>query len=254
MQFILPTARPRSIQLLTSLKEGVAPGDWLTVGSGGMNKVADPTMVQQGAETLAKEFPGNPVYAFTSGFSNVELLAHALKPPVVGIFYDYEPNYPNEPEFSFDPQVTAQNLAKATATAHAHQLRLIAYLTGQAILRPAHAWNYAEFRSSCDGIVVQTQAALKNGRWTDALDRLGQQFGTSLPPVQITVRPGLPNTVDLPTATGAYDEAVRRGFPAVTVFWTPNAALELRTMLEHRLGRPLAAPPTPPTPPPESGD
>ncbi|MGA8663797.1 MAG: hypothetical protein WB809_01830 [Thermoplasmata archaeon] len=223
-----------AVETVLGLKEGIAPGDWLLVNSGGVNRPANPDNVQKRAELLARSFPQCPLFAFTSGLANVELLSGALRPPIVGIFYDYEPNYPNEPEFSFDPVVTTQNLTKATGFARPHGLRLVGYLTGQGIFNPQHTWNYADFRGAADLLVIQTQSALRHNRWAEALDRLSQQFGGEKPPVQITVTPGLPNAVDIPTALGAYDEVVRRGFPSVVYWWVPSGGAELRAFLEHR--------------------
>ncbi|HLM91886.1 MAG TPA: hypothetical protein VK424_07575 [Thermoplasmata archaeon] len=229
-----------AVPTLLELKDGIAPGDWLTVNSGGVDRPANPANVQARAERLAEAFPQSPIYAFTSGVANVELLSAALHPPIVGIFYDYEPNYPNEPEFSFNPGVTAQNLSKATGIARSHGFRLVAYLTGQGLFNPQHSWNYRGFRGMVDTLVVQTQSALRQNRWTEALDRLGQQFGTEPPTVQITVTPGLPNAVDIPTALGAYDELGRRGFPSVVFWWVPSGGAELRALLDHRRGAPAS--------------
>lgn len=233
---IIPVTDDAALQTVLTLKDVIVPGDWFLVTSGGVNRPASPAKVQGLATQLAEAFPQSPLYAFTSGVANIELLSGALHPPIVGLFYDYEPNYPNEPEFSFDPATTAQNLRQATGLAGAHGFRLVGYLTGQALFNPQHMWNYAGFRSMADALVIQSQSALKNGRWAEALDRIGSQFGTAKPPVQITVTPGLPNAVDIPTAIGAYDELTRRGFSSVVLWWVPSGAAELRALLEHRRG------------------
>jgi len=136
--------------------------------------------------------------------------------------------------------VTAQNLARATGFTRTHGLRLVGYLTGQGLFNPQHTWNYARFRGAADALVIQSQLALKHGRWGEALDRLEQQFGAEKPPVQITVTPGLPNAVDVPTALGAYEELVRRGFPSLVYWWVPTGIQELRAFLDHR--RPVPPP------------
>jgi hypothetical protein len=245
MRAILPVPANPDPPTLSVLRDGARPGDWILVNSGGVNRPADPANVQARAARLAATFPGCPIYAFTSGIANVEALSAALRPPVVGVFYDYEPNYPNEPEFSFDPVLTSQNLTRARGAARARGLDLVAYLTGQGIFNPQHTWDYGSFRGSADVVVVQSQLALRHGRWGEALDRLSRQFAPETPPVQITVTPGLPNAVDLPTALAGYDELVRRGYSSVVLWWVPGGLTELRALLDHR----SASEPRAPAPP-----
>jgi hypothetical protein len=242
MNVIVPVTNDASIAQFLPLKDQIRAGDWLTVNSGGVDRPADPIAVQRRAGQVAAAVPGVSVYAFTSGFSNVQLLAGQLKSPIVGVFYDYEPNYANEPEFSFDPGVTKTNLARATAVARAHGLELVGYLTGQGLFNPQHTWNYADFRGSADRLVLQTQSALRHDRWKEALDRLDAQFGADKPPVQITFSPGLPNAVDVPTAIAAFDELERRGYRRVELWWPPGGIGELQALLGHRNLAPASHP------------
>jgi hypothetical protein len=234
MKVIVPVTGEPTVQALIAMKDRLGAGDWITVNSGGIDKVAEPDKVQARAERLAAAFPQCTIHAFTSGMANLQSLSSSLHAPVKGIFYDYEPNYPNLPEFSFDTGVTLQNLSKAAAVARGRGLQLISYLTGRGLFNPGHQWNYSAFQGAADGLVIQTQSALKNGKWPPALDLISQQFPGPKPPVQITVAPGLPNTVDLPTAYAAFDELVRRGFSMVEIWWVPPGAAELQAMLDHR--------------------
>ncbi len=236
MRAVIPVTNRETVQMLIDHPGLVRPGDWLTISTGGVDRVADPTKIRELAELLGAAHPHASIYAFTSGFANVERLAASVGPPVVGIFYDYEPNFPNEPEFSFDPSAALASIARATETTRARGLRLVAYLTGQALLNPAHEWDYARFRGVADEICVQTQAALRRGAWKDAIDRIQRDFGTALPHVQVTVCPGLPNTVDVPQARAAWGDLDSRGFPGCVVWWVPRGFTELGLSLEARVG------------------
>ncbi len=232
VRVVVPVANDVTVQQLCGSPGLLAPGDWVTVNSGGVDRAADPLRVQTRAETVARAFPYIRVYAFTSGLANVQLLSQSLHSPLQGIFYDYEPNYPNEPEFSFDPSTTSRNLATATEASHREGLSLIGYLTGRALLNPQHQWNYAQFLDSTDAIVIQTQASLRMGRWKEALDKIERDFGSGKPAVQITVAPGLPNAVDVGTAQSAWEDLVLRRFPAVVIWWIPTGFKELQSLLQ----------------------
>lgn len=230
MTFVLPTS-PENLDPGPNTLP-IAPGteDWLLVHSGGVRRVADPASVQRRAEGWARIFPGRAIYAFTSGLENVQRLAADVGPPVTGIFYDYEPNYPNEPEFSFDARITAQNLGRVTSVCRPRGLRSVAYLTGQALLNPAHLWDYASFGALVDEICIQTQASVRQQRLGAALDRIASQFGRSRPIVQVTVAPGLTNAVDTSSAIAACTEMLRRGFGRIVIWWIPGGAAELVTL------------------------
>jgi hypothetical protein len=234
MRAVLPVTNADTMQALIDNPRLLRPDDWVTVNSGGVDRIADPAGVQARAERLAEVFPQNRFYAFTSGLANVRKLAEAIRPPLAGILYDYEPNYPNEPEFSFDLRETFKALTDATTVAHSRGLRLVAYLSGQGLFNPNHQWDYGAFRPYADEIFVQTQSSLRHQRWPAAVERLLHDFGFQLPHVQVTICPGLPNTVDVDTARAAWSDAERRGFPGCVVWWVPHGLDELKRFFDFR--------------------
>lgn len=233
MRAVIPVAGDDTIRALLSEPGLVRPDDWLTINSGGVDRPADPARVQRVGESFAEACPQARIYAFTSGLANVTALAQSIARPFEGIFYDYEPNYPNEPEFSFDVNTTSRNLAAATQPCHARGLRLIAYLTGRGLFNPGHQWQYGTFRPYADEVVIQTQSSLRNNRWPEAVGRILQD-GPPLPQVQVTVCPGLPNTVEVPVAQAAWKDAASRGFPGCVVWWVPRGFNELKETLSVR--------------------
>ena len=91
---------------VTTLEPHLRADDRFMIVSGNSTGRVDPVFINQAALTLRNTYPHIPIYAATSGLGNVIRAAEQLGPTVTALVYVYEPNFPNQPEFSWDFGVT----------------------------------------------------------------------------------------------------------------------------------------------------
>ncbi len=133
------------------------------------------------AEDLKGRFPESTLLAATAGLAHVRTLTERVTPPVRGVVYIYEPNFSNEPEFTWDFAETLKHFAEVRRAAHAADLWAFGKPTGRPLYQSylyKHGWDYAALGAAVDGLFVQTQTYCKKDPliFSEALGALVGQY------------------------------------------------------------------------------
>jgi hypothetical protein len=199
---------------------------------------------------LHQRFPGNDIWLLTSGLDNVAMVASnraQIPSQLTTLVYDYEPNWPNEPEFSWDFPTTISNYTTAASIAHAGGFALVGAPTGRPVLESGlqqYNWDYGGLRSQSgtDGMLVQTQTYCKSGKdvFAQALAKLKTQqtaAGFSLDRLhpQISVDTNSVNGVAVPLALDCAREARLAGFPRLSIWLAPPRVDAAVAVLQARV-------------------
>lgn len=244
LSVVVPIFNDQGLNIvMKDLKPYIRPGDVFALVSGNSGNKLDVAWLNKSAAALKKDFPDNSVIAMTAGLTNITKVAQGVTPPIEAVAYVYEPNFPNEPEFSWDFSKTLTNFKEAAQTVHSHGLRFIGKPTGRPLLQTSllkYDWDYGVLGKLTDGMVVQTQTYCKNANddFQRAIDKLISQYqktgaNSSFTP-QITIAQNQTNGV---TPTKGYEcaEAVEsRGVAGISMWWetrSPNYAAEFLGML-----------------------
>lgn len=166
----------------------VRPGDIFNIISGNNATTVNPTFVNQQAQQLRTLYPTNPIYAYTAGTvnpNNMQTISQVLNPNISGILYGYEPNMANEPEFTWDFNTTLTNVSTASSIAHAVGKMAGMGATGRPLLETdlqQYNWDYDEFLSNLDFLLVQTQTYAHDGVaiYMSAIGKLDTQTSTDV--------------------------------------------------------------------------
>lgn len=228
---VIPVYDERGLrETVSTLKPHLRPDDRFMIVSGNTSGVFDPAWLDRAAATLREAYPAAPIYAATSGLENVATAVREAGPVVEAVVYIYEPNFPNQPEFSWEFEATLARFAEAKAHAEAGGFRAIGKPTGRPLLQEnllSYGWNYGALAERVGELFVQTQTYCKESpaAFATALDTLAAQYGSraALTPwiPQITVDPNAPNGTSLEQATACLREVRKRDLPGAVLWWSP---------------------------------
>ena len=228
---VIPVYDERGLrETVTTLRPHLRPGDRFMVVSGNTTGVIDTVWLNRAALTLRETYPDAAIYAATSGLENVAVAAREADPVIEAVVYIYEPNFPNQPEFSWEFDATLARFAEAKAQAGAGGFRTIGKPTGRPLLQEnllEYGWNYGALAERVGELFVQTQTYCKESpaAFAAALDTLTAQVGSraALTPwiPQITVDPNAPNGTSLAQAAACLREVRLRNLPGAVLWWSP---------------------------------
>jgi hypothetical protein len=240
---VIPIYNDRGLHAVrTHLRPHLRRGDTFLLISGNQDDEIDPAWVDQAAEELRTFYPSTTILAGTSGIANVRVAVAGIEPPVEGLVYIYEPNFANEPEFTWDFATTQRLFDQVANLVRGAGLRVIGKPTGRPLLAPSlsrHQWDYRELGSSVDQLFIQTQAYCEASvaQFEAAIQELVAQFGGGsrddrwLP--QVTVDLNSPHGVSVARAVECAEVAKRLGVDRFLVWWSPAFAGEAAVFLER---------------------
>lgn len=229
---VIPIYNNQGISVVkTTLRNYIRPGDIFVLISGNNSNTLDISWLNKNAEILKAQYPDAVIMAGTSGLTNISAAAEGVKDPIEALVYIYEPNFPNEPEFSWDFNKTAANFDKVTKIAHSHGLRSVGKPTGRPILQQCllkYNWDYGVLGKHVDQMFVQTQTYCKrNGNaFEEAITKIMAQkevigsAGNWFP--QVTVDPEAPNGVPVERAIRCVKVIESKGLGGVLMWWSPR--------------------------------
>jgi hypothetical protein len=218
---------------LTTLKPHLRRDDRFLIVSGNTDGQIDPAWINRAALELRETYPHAPIYAATSGLSNVAQAAQSVIDTVEAIVYIYEPNFPNQPEFSWDFGTTLARFSQAGAQIRSGGFRAVGKPTGRPLLQPslqAYAWDYGELAATVDELFIQTQTYCKESpaAFARAIDEIVEQYGAQAEALswlpQVTIDPGAPNGTSVRQAQACLAEAQARGVSGAVLWWAPPFA------------------------------
>lgn len=228
---VVPVYNDAGLQKVrTELKGLLCPGDLFLLISGNYKEV-DLSWLNDAAKTLKKEFPSVGVVAGSSGVGNILRIASGAEPPIEGIVYIYEPNFPKEPEFTWDFATTTKIFEWVAKAVHKRGFIFIGKPTGRPLLQAAlqrHHWDYAALGSIADFLFIQTQTYCKKGPavFAQAIEKVMSQYGKAgksasnwIP--QVTVDPEAPNGTSPANAAECARIAQDKGLKGVLLWWSP---------------------------------
>lgn len=228
-------------QATTTLKPLFRREDRFMVVSGNNSAAVDPEWANRTARELRTHYPHARLYAATSGLDNLEKAVRQMDRIFEAVVYIYEPNFSNQPEFSWDFGETLGQFRKAGVEAKRRGFRAVGKPTGRPLLQPGltdYGWDYGTLSGAVDELLIQTQTYCEDGVevFARAISKISRQYGAQnrvLPWFpQITVAPDAPNGTSVERATACLDEA-REGGVDGTVWWSPQAVAPVVAFMEH---------------------
>jgi len=216
---------------LTTLEPHLRADDRFMIVSGNTDGAIDPAWINRAALELRGVYPHAPIYAAMSGLDNVARAARSVDRTVTALVYIYEPNFPNQPEFSWDFSTTLSRFAEARVQTRGGGFRMVGKPTGRPLLQPSlreYAWDYGELAATTDELFIQTQTYCKESpaAFAKAVDTVLEQYGVragAIPWVpQVTVAPNAPNGTSVRQARACVDEAQRRNVSGTVLWWSPR--------------------------------
>ena len=223
---------------IKTLNPHLRTNDRFMLVSGNSSGDIDVPWLNEAAHMLRAAYPKTPIYAATSGLKNIEAASN-VSALIEAVVYVYEPNFPNQPEFSWDFGTTLGLFAEAGVRIRGSGLIAIGKPTGRPILQSSlqsYAWNYGELAQTVDELFIQTQTYCKESpaAFAAALDTLITQYQaadtarvlthsfthTWVP--QVTVDPSAPNGTSVVQARACLEEAKKRGLSGAVLWWSPT--------------------------------
>jgi hypothetical protein len=234
-------------EVRTTLRPYIRSEDMLVIASGNESGSIDVPWVNSAAKALRREFPSNQLAVLASGMTNMVTATNGLDNSVVdAVYYSYEPNFPNEPEFDWDFDVTLGNITQASDIVHSGGFDSGMYVTGRPVLQlrkwawgwGSYGWDYDVLHDTTDApLIVQTQTYCADGveRFEDALTKLNRNVSGPWIP-QVTIVPGAPNTAPMWLAKQCVDRARWRSLDGIMVWWATDRVWDMTAILK-RIGR-----------------
>lgn len=216
---------------LTTLEPHLRADDRFMIVSGNSDGEINPAWINRAALELRGVYPHASIYAATSGLGNIARAAQNVSSTVEALVYIYEPNFPNQPEFSWDFDTTLERFNEAQAQALGGGFRMVGKPTGRPLLQPSlreYTWDYGELAATVDELFIQTQTYCKESPavFAEAVDAVLEQYGvragTSPWIPQVTVAPNAPNGTSVRQARACVAEARRRGISGTVLWWSPR--------------------------------
>jgi len=216
---------------LTTFKPHLRSRDRFMLVSGNTSGAVDVPWLNRAALELRTTYPDAPIYAATSGLDNVAAATREVATLIEAIVYIYEPNFPNQPEFSWDFDTTLTRFGEASEQINRSGFRAIGKPTGRPLLQTnlqTYSWDYGLLAEAADELFIQTQTYCKDSPevFGAALDALGKQYRNRpethawIP--QVTIDPGAPNGTTVTQARLCLEEAKARGLSGAVLWWSPN--------------------------------
>jgi hypothetical protein len=243
LNVVIPIYNDRGLHAVrTHLRPHLRRGDTFLLISGNQDDEIDPAWLDLAAEELRTFYPSTTVLAGTSGIANVRVAVAGIEPPVEGLVYIYEPNFANEPEFSWDFATTQRLFDQVADLVRDAGLRVIGKPTGRPLLAPSLSrleWNYRELRGSVDELFIQTQAycEVSVAQFEAAIQKLVAQFGggsrSELWLPQLTLDLNSPHGVSVARALACAEVAKGLGVDRFLMWWSPTFAAEAAVFLER---------------------
>ena len=256
MKIVLPLYNARGHKVLVEHLAHLLPRDvtFLLV-SGNMDKPLDVVWVDRTAGDLKARFPESTLLAATAGLDHVRSLTEHALPPVKGVVYIYEPNFGNEPEFTWTFADTLAHFAEVRRLAHARDLWAFGKPTGRPLYQAylyKHGWDYAALGAAVDGLFVQTQTYCKKdptvfGEALGALvgqyragsrlaSREASQVAAQYPPfVQVSLDPASRNGARADEVSAcvarAAEHATAGALAGLLLWWSPRYPEEVARCL-----------------------
>lgn len=217
----------------TTLNPHLRADDRFMIVSGNATGTFNATWVEDVAKSLRATYPKQKVYAATSGLTNIQSAANANLQEVDGIIYIYEPNFPNQFEFSWEFAHTLRQFNYVSELIRSQGLVAIGKPTGRPLLQrdlSAYNWNYGELASSVDELFVQTQTycSSSSALFSEAMSALLRQDRSVAAPKQwipqVTIDPNSPNGTTAERAKTCLDVARAQGVEGAVLWWAPPYA------------------------------
>lgn len=216
---------------LTTLNPHMRPNDRFMVVSGNTSGEIDVTWINRAAHELRAVYPDTAIYAATSGLGNIGAATREVTTLIEAIVYIYEPNFPNQPEFSWDFETTLARFGEAGAEIQQNGFKAVGKPTGRPLLQislQSYSWNYGRLADTVDEMFVQTQTYCKESpaAFAEALDALKAQYrGRAetrwIPQITISPAPDAPNGTSVEQAQACLEEAKERGISGAVLWWSP---------------------------------
>lgn len=224
----------------STLRPHLGAADSFMVVSGNSEGAVDTAWLNRAATSLRESYPEARIFAATSGLENLKA-AGGLERTFEAVVYVYEPNFPNQPEFSWDFGTTLKRFRAAQAQVRAAGFRTIGKPTGRPISQSSlqrYAWDYGELATTVDELFIQTQTYCRDSvaAFSGALDTLIAQYGALgdllrwVP--QVTVDPEAPNGTSVARARACVRAAQERGLPGAMLWWSPAYAAQAVDFLQ----------------------
>ena len=243
MNVIIPIYNTKGLKILEGLA-GLPVNTTFMLVSGNVDKALDVDWVNQTATILKERYPKSTLFAATAGLEHMRALTANVTSPIEGVVYIYEPNFSNEPEFTWDFAATLEHFARVKKMAYANNLRAIGKPTGRPLYQAylaKHGWDYAVLGAAVDELFVQTQTYCKKGEtvFAGAVETLLKQCkkaGHRSPvSIQISVDPSSPNGVTAKDAGACLqniaDYARKGELSGVMLWWSPRYPEEVTASL-----------------------
>ncbi|ADI14750.1 hypothetical protein Trad_1631 [Truepera radiovictrix DSM 17093] len=225
----------------STLRPHIGRSDAFMIVSGNNEGEANVAWLNRAGGFLRDTYPEARLFAATSGLENVARVAAGLSELFEGVVYVYEPNFPNQPEFSWEFAATLEQFAAAAEKVRAAGFRMVGKPTGRPILQAnlqRYSWNYGELAKTADELFIQTQTYCRDSvrTFSRALDTVIAQYGplgdTLRWVPQVTVDPEAPNGTSVAQARACVRAAQARGLPGATLWWSPTYAARAVDFLE----------------------
>ena len=243
--FLFPVFNQDGVEeLLASIAPQMRPGDGVIVITGNNDNALDLPWLQESVTRINNALPGVKVYAMTAGLEHVQLLTAAGITGIEGVIYDYEPKFPNAPEFDYDFATTQANVREFAGIVSAAGLKSVLLPTGLPLDKKwaqKHGWDYAALGSEVDMQIIQTQTYCKSSasafesaiaKAVSQHDSLGKSATQWMP--QVTVDPNAPNGVQPAAAAECFELAAAAGHKTAMLWWSPyrtEPALEFLSLV-----------------------
>jgi hypothetical protein len=226
--------------LLSDVAPKIEPGDTVIVVTGNNDNELDTAWLRESVKRIHAALPGVKVYAMTSGLDHVRRIRYSGITGIDGIVYDYENNFPNEPEFSYDFETTKANAAEFSNIMQGSGMKSVLLPTGLPLARDwaqKYGWDYATLGSHVDMQIIQTQTYCKSSvsEFDSAISRAVSQYssrGTGMWMPQVTSDMSSPNGVPPQAAAECLQTAVDAGHNSIMVWWSPYRTSEVLQFLD----------------------
>ena len=218
---------------LTTLEPYIRDEDRFMIMSGNTAGPIDTAWINKAALELRATYPYARLYAATSGLGNFTRATAEVGDLIEAVVYVYEPNFPNQPEFSWDFSQTQVHFTEAAKLARQSGFRAIGKPTGRPVIQPSlaeYAWDYGVLGGTVDELLIQTQTYCKDGatEFGLALDAIKAQYQANDPTLpwlpQITIAPNHPNGTSVAQAQACLEAARERGIEGTVLWWSPPYA------------------------------
>ena len=238
---VVPIYREAMLDLaLTTLKPYLRDEDRFLIVSGNMSGPVDTAWINRAALELRAAYPYARLYAATSGLGNLERAAQEVGDLVEAVVYIYEPNFPNQPEFSWDFAKTRAHFSEAAERVRAQGFRTVGKPTGRPLLQPSltdYNWDYGVLATTVDEMLIQTQTycAESVSAFSEAIREISGQYGARgqtrawLP--QVTIDPVAPNGTSVGQAQACLSAARAQGVEGTVLWWSPAFVERMITFL-----------------------